>query len=212
MAKITTIFIASSLIFPVFQKSVITQANEQPAATSSTKGKTGVTAIQSYCQDLDFYVASHLTSARAFVKETAGRDWRESPKPFSDDGHKKYIFKTLVWVRDGKPLVVSLDQLRKNRKSSDNLKMYFRSDGTIAKSVLVVDEISKQGNHIVKGKIQYFDARGKVLRTIIGTKDMKTKKLSKGGDFSHIRMPFYFKFTALPFYHLIKKPIVKRKE
>jgi hypothetical protein len=182
-----------------------TAQSDEKTATSNAKAKTGVSVIQSYCEDVDFYLASHSILTRGFVKESNEKGWLETPKPDSDK-YENYIFTASVWFRDGEPVIVSLDQSGKSKKPPYhlNLKMYFRPDGTVAKSNLLVDEITKPNHRIVKGKIEYFDAEGKILRSIIATKDMKTKKWSKGADFSRIPIPYYATLTALPFYHLIK--------
>lgn len=197
---------------------------ELPARSSRVTDTAMIRSIRLYCQKINSYIEDQLVSLpgqgarpvlnkskmRVFVKETAKSRWREKAATFIGK-QAPSLYKAEVWIRAKKPVLVDFRWQAKRRHTDNNLRLYFRPDGTLAQALLMVGRASRQGHTLMTARIQYIDTKGRILGSITRTKDLQANRWANGGELSRIPLRSYFRFSALPFFSTLRTAAVKHE-
>lgn len=170
--------------------------------------KSEITQIDTYAAQVDRFIRRNPKSLRYFgkvssVDENAAR-WSEfrtdaeMEKAGTGDNLNE---RALIWAIDGKLAGADFNFTSPSGDWVHLINYYFRKDGSLAK---IDARLNTFYGELSVVRLQYFNAKGVLLKSTRKYLDLNTRKPKKpGGDFLDRDVPVYPNVRALPFHKLL---------
>jgi len=201
-----TIRILITLGSLLFLAALATAQDQKPTPPPRPPQTTELAAIGSYAKAIDQFTRRNPGKGRFFGNVAGAEDEQDKWRAFKS---AKQMAKAdpyesaSVWLKDGKVVAADFSFTSPSGDWYHFVNYYFRADGTLAKIHAQLNTFAAADGGLSVVRDEFYDSRGKLLRTSTRYLDLKSQKPRKRADFMDQPIPAYQTVRDLPFYKLL---------